>query len=181
MINITQIKGPLTINFSVLNNAVEICDIMKKHQIKMYVYAFVSTLGVMKFGSSKDNEWRRHNSYGDRIYRQAHHIPGWGNGTAGPLTSGNDFLDILAHYPPTLTKDDVWVMVWDMTDYPFLAAQYPKEIEEFENELIQSYADQWGCRPIGNPKDMSYASNVSVVSDMIFDQFFENEEEELEE
>jgi hypothetical protein len=160
-----------TFNLCNYSDAVGIAHDMKKLQIKKYVYMFSTALMTLKYGSSKDNEWKRKGIYGERIYRQAHHIPGWLNGCAGPLTSGYDFREILTHCP-TLTKNDIIITVWDMSNYPFLAANKPKEVEEFENELIHNFKNLHGRRPIGNPKDMSYASNVTVVSDSIFNHIF---------
>lgn len=158
------------IPLSLLLHASDINSIMKVKQVKLYTYEFNSTFGVLKYGSSKDNEWKRHGVYGDRIYRQANHIPGWPQ-CAGPLTSGNDMLNILAHYP-TLTKKDVIIRVWDMTNYPFLAKADPKEVEEFECELIDDYKRIHGHAPIGNPKDMTFAGKKTVVPDAVFDHMF---------
>lgn len=173
MINRSLIPKPFTIDLWTLTDASEISALMRDRNIKMYVYAFVSIYGVMKFGSSKDYEWKRKKQYGNRIYRQAHHIPGWINGVAEPDTSGNDFLNTIQKYPSSLTKNDVWIIVWDMSHYPVLSKSFPKEIEEFENELIQDYCSMYGKRPIGNPKDTAAAANVFVVADTVFEQIFE--------
>ncbi len=170
MIDRSKIKNIFTINLKDYKDAKEIKTPLRDREVKKYVYTFISIFGVMKFGSSKNKEWEK-GQYGDRIYRQAHHIPGWATTQAGKNTSGDDFIPVINQYP-TLTKDQVLIKVWDMTDYPFLSSVAPKELEEFENELIQDYVSLFGVRPIGNKKDMSYASNISVVSDLTFTTFF---------
>lgn len=169
MIDRSKITKTITIQLGILDSATQINEIMQANQITRYVYAFITNLGVMKIGSSKDNEWSRKNTYGDRIYRQAHYLPGWPTKPIG--SSGRDFLPTIQKFG--VTRKDVWIRVWDMSDYPFAAQQFPKEVEEFENELIQEYTEMWGSRPYGNPKDTARAANVTVVGDTLFGTFFE--------
>ena len=172
MIDVSKIKDPVTIHLNACTDPDQICDFMKKRNIKKYVYAFISRMAVLKYGSSKDNEWKN-GHFGDRIYRQAAYIPGWGKEL--PLSeSGDDILPVINEFPK-LTKNDVWVKVWDMTDYPFLAKDTPIEVEQFENEKIQEYYNLFGCRPIGNPKDTSSIAAKTIVADATLEGFVELE------
>lgn len=161
-----------TIRLAAFNEAAEVSHFMKSLQIKKYVYEIVSVYGLLKVGKGGDNEWLRNGTFGDRIYRQAAHIPGWANGVAGKKTSGNDFLPTINRFP-SLHKNDVSIRVYDMSNYPVLTIlNFDKELEEFEDILISEYETRYMHRPIGNPKKTKHAANSSVVSDQVFQHLF---------
>jgi len=156
-----------TIKLYMLSETKEIFQIMTG--VTDYCYAFTHITGTMKFGQSDNNEWEK-GSWGERIYRQAWHIPGW-NIKCSPNMSGKEFLDTIAHYP-NIHKDDVIVKIWDMTNYAFLSKDNHKfELTALENQLIEAYETMTGCTPIGNKQNLNFIKNKAVVSDSTLELF----------
>ena len=174
LINIPELTS-WKITLGKLNKASQIKQIMKMKGITAYCYSFVAVDGkietILKYGQSGDNDWRR-GSYGERIYRQAFHIPGWST-QPSPNSAGNDMLDIIKHFPG-ITKDDVYIQVWDMTNHPFSVKGDPRhELTILENQLISNHIAQHGVQPIGNIKSEAHIERKAVVTDDQFDALFE--------
>jgi hypothetical protein len=171
-----NIKNLNTIVFdcSQMRNACEIKGQMKKLGITDYCYAFTYNGTVMKFGQSGDNDWQK-GSYGERIYRQAHHIPGWPT-IASPGSAGGDMRKITPKFPG-INKNGVFIKVWDMTGYPFsVAHDHRHELTVLENQLIQEHIKQFGYQPIGNVRDESKITKKTRVTDQMFDSLFDTVE-----
>ena len=167
MIDTANLKT-IDIELVTLIKASEIRSIMKKAGIKFYCYAFVYKSTIMKFGES--HTWKS-TTYGERIYRQAWHIPGW---PTVPLSlSGDDMLDIIKNFPG-IHKADCWIRVWDMTDYPLTTVTDPAyDVKALERQLIKEYCEQNnGERPVGNIKSEDHM-DAPIVKDQVFDTFFE--------
>lgn len=174
LIDITKLPS-WKISLGKLVRASQIKQLMKMKGITDYCYAFVilSPEGelIIKYGQSGDNDWRR-GSYGERIYRQAFHIPGWPT-KPSPLSAGNDMLDIIRHFPG-VHKDNVYIQVWDMTNYPFsVQGDHRHELTVLENQLISRYIAEHGTQPIGNIKSEAHITHKAIVTDEVFDALFE--------
>jgi len=160
-----------TIELSTLLTPWKIVTSMKKNQIESYVYAFIHHKTVMKYGV----QYTLGSSvYGERIYRQAFHIPGWPK-LASPNSAGNDMLDILENFP-NINKNEVSIHVWDMTNYPREYSTDPKyEVNQLERQLIKRHIELIGSRPVGNIKDESHMDRKTMLSDKQFSHWFSHE------
>lgn len=166
MIDSANLKT-IDIELGGLIKARQINKIMSDADIKEYVYAFVYKTTIMKFGES--HTWNP-KTYGERLYRQAWHIPGWP--TVAQSRSGDDMLDIIKHFPG-INKADVWIRVWDMTYYPKTIANDPAyDVKALERQFLKEYEDQHGAIPVGNIKNEAHMDKPSV-SDKTFSAFFD--------
>lgn len=149
----------------------EIVTVMKKLGFESYVYEFVYKGVTMKYGVQYDIQG---SSYGERIYRQAFHIPGWPT-KPSEKSAGNDMLAVVSNFP-NINKNDVTINVWDMTNYPRASSINPKfEVNQLERQFIREYVRKHGDKPIGNIKDESHMDKKSIVTDVQFDRLFEYE------
>lgn len=172
MIDASQLPS-ITFDLGKCLHACEIKGMMKTLGIKYYCYAFVYKSTIMKFGQSADNDWIR-GSFGERIYRQSFHIPGWPS-KPSPNMSGNDMVDIIKHFP-NITKNDVCIKVWDMTKYQFAVVANPKhEVTQLEDQLLAEYVSVYSTLPIGNLRDESHIRRKTRVSDQMFNSMFDIE------
>jgi hypothetical protein len=163
----------LTIDLGTLMEARDVCKLMEQARVTEYVYAFVHKSGVMKIGMSCDEEWRRGSgSYGERIYRQSHHIPGWMS-QAGPNTSGLDIKELFEYYP-NINKKDIIIRVWNMSGYKWRCYDKREEdVKKLEGFIIDQYTNLYGRRPIGNKQDMQYTKHKAIVSDDVINNLFQ--------
>ena len=170
MIDISQLPN-VSFDLGKFLNACEIKGMMKKLGIKYYCYAFLYKSTTMKYGQSADNDWIR-GSFGERIYRQSFHIPGWPK-KPSVNSAGNDMLDIIKNFP-NINKNDVCIKVWDMTNYPFAVQRNPKhEVTQLEDQLLDSHEKQFGYLPMGNLRDESHIRRKTRVTDQIFNSMFD--------
>lgn len=170
MIDISKLPT-VTFDLGHCLHAAQIKSSMKKMGIKYYCYAFIYKNTVMKIGMSADNDWMR-GSYGERIYRQAFHIPGWPS-KPSPNSAGNDMATIIKHFP-LIGKNDVCIKVWDMTNYSFAVANCPKtEVLECECVLLDLYEKEHNSLPIGNIRDERLMPKKARVSDTMFNSMFD--------
>ena len=148
--------------------AYKIKDDMRKMGVQSYVYAFYHFDKIMKYGVQYDSNDK---TFGERIYRQAFHIPGWPT-VPSKKSAGNDMLDIIKHFP-NINKNDVRIQIWDMTGYPRENADdYKFEINQAERQFIKEHIEKFGFKPIGNIKDEKHIDNKARVQDVTFDRFF---------
>ncbi len=168
---------PVTIiRLDQLNDAIDI-----KHRLSGFTricYAIVhtkkdGTSEILKYGESA------HQCDGERIYRQIWRIPGWPT-TPANYTSGDDF-DWVVNQRPTMMKNDVVVLVYDMRNVPMQFSLTPEhETTAMEAWLIESHVQQFGKCPIGNKKEQlrlekgrPVVQTRSVVIGTVYDQMFE--------
>jgi hypothetical protein len=152
-----------------LNKACEILKEMRDLDFQGYVYAFVCKQTVMKYGV----QYKAGDGHGNRIYRQAFHLPGW-EIPCSPNMSGDDMRDIIDEHFPDIHKDDVVIYVWDMTNFPRTVSTDPKlDINKLERQFIREHIEIYGSKPVGNIKDESHVDDQSVVSDKVFTSLFE--------
>jgi hypothetical protein len=170
MIDINQLPT-ITIDLDQCLHASQIKNIMKRLGIKYYCYAFIYKSTIMKYGQSADADWMR-GSYGERVYRQSFHIPGWPT-KPSPKSAGNDMAEIIKNFPG-IGKNDVCVKVWDMTNYKFAVEDDPRfEVTQLEDYLLDTHKKQFGSLPIGNLRDESHIRRKTRVTDLIFNSMFD--------
>ena len=155
------------INLYKLLEAKEIRQSLKTNGIKRYVYEFTHKGETMKYGIQY--EWDP-TTWGERIYRQAWHIPGW---PAVPKSSsGSDMLGIIQCFP-SINKNDVSIKIWDMTSYPSsYISDSAFEIKALERQLIKEYEDIYNRRPVGNIKDEKHMDRKTGVKAELFEALF---------
>lgn len=134
-------KPTITIDLKNLWDYTQIPHIMREYLIEQYDYTFRRGKLVLKHGLSADNS----RIYGERIYRQAGHLPGWSKMLDGP--SGSDMEDIVRDfqniYGTELNRNDISIDVYKMPNAVACA--------EFERKLITDHI--WandGVAPMGN-------------------------------
>lgn len=149
----------------------ELVVAMKSLGFESYVYEFKHKNNTMKYGVQYNIIGSCH---GERIYRQAFHIPGWPR-KPSKKSAGNDMLDILPFFPG-INKNDVKITVWDMTHFPRASSINPKfEVNQLERQFIREYTAKFGCLPAGNIKDEKHMDSKSVVTDIQFERLFSYE------
>jgi hypothetical protein len=172
MIDISKLPK-FTICLDQLLHACEIKSIMKNCGVKYYCYIFMCNDETMKIGMSADNDWLR-GSYGERIYRQAFHIPGWPSRPAKSTPGFKDMQKMLPHFP-SINKNDVKIIVFDMTGYPFESSYNPSlEVNDLERQLMDGYENQYGFLPVGNIID-ERERRKGRVTDKLFGSLFDEE------
>jgi hypothetical protein len=171
MINLTKVPY-YTIHLSQLLKASEIMKHFKQLGITSNVYGFENLKrGIMKYGVQYDCIAQQP---GERTYRQAFHIPGWPS-KPSPRSAGNDMLEIIPFFPG-ITKNDICIHIWDMTNYPRASAIDPKyEVNLLERQLIKEHINKVGYKPIGNIKDESHMDNKLIITDQHFGSLFDYE------
>ena len=166
MIDTTQVPQYI-IDCSTLTHAREIRQEMREAKVRLYCYAFTYKSEILKFG--EQHKWDP-TTYGERIYRQAWHIPGWP--TMPKSSSGSDMLDIIQNFP-NISKNDICIMIWDMTNYPQASLANPSfEVRSLERQLIKAYIDEHGKKPVGNIKDEEHMDRKTRVKTDLFNTLF---------
>jgi hypothetical protein len=148
-------------------HAKEIRQYMRNQDIREHCYAFVRKNKVMKYGIQY--EWNP-TTHGERAYRQAWYIPGWP--TKPKSTSGDDMADIIKNFPG-IHKNDVTLVIFDMTHYPRSSSREPDyEVKQLERQLIKDHIDSNNEPPVGNIKTEKHMDQKTIVKDAIFDSLF---------
>lgn len=155
-----------------LNRAFELCSLLKNSNIESYVYSFINKYmtpeeAVMKYGVQYNIKASEH---GERVYSQAFQIPGWST-KPSPKSSGRDMLDILVHFP-NINKNDVTLLIWDMTLYPRQTIDPKYEINQVERLFIKEHIKKFGVKPAGNIKDERHMDGKSVVLKSTLNRLF---------
>jgi hypothetical protein len=134
----------ITFPLSVFNCPRDICA--KMTGIKYYTYTFHTNTEVIKEGKASDDEWMS-GTWGNRIYRQAGGISGWPSELND--TSANKMRERMRQFFPTITKDQVQVTVYDLTEE--LQNESKKEIDRVllneEDERVQAHIREYGTPP----------------------------------
>ena len=128
-----------------LDSAVEIKHILAGQQRLVYeIYCIKNHQKItVKYGESA------YQLNGERVYRQVFRAPGWPTYPA-ERASGDDFDWCIEQFD-NLTRQDLYVTVWDLTDTPVQNPwQLDHETKQLEGDLIRAYIEQWGRAPIGN-------------------------------
>jgi hypothetical protein len=132
---------------------------------------------TIKYGMTAD--WNQ----GDRMYRQIWRFPGWP--TDPSVNAAGRDLDptvrLLLAQDPTLTKNDLYVHVWDMTELtPSNSLRPEHEPYMLEGQLIEEHYLRTGCVPPGNRREAARARRGvclrqirSVAPDLLINRLFE--------
>lgn len=168
--NIDISKLPkLTFKLKKLDKAAEILKTMRDNNIEGYVYAFEYMGIIMKYGV----QYQAGDGHGNRIYRQAFHIPGWEK-PCSPNMSGDDMRDIINEHFPSIHKDHVTIHVWDMTNYPqTILNDHKFDINMLERQFIKEHIEKHGRKPLGNIKDEEHMDKKCGVLNAVFNNLFE--------
>lgn len=144
-----KVKDAFEIKLSTLSSYTDVSTIMKQRNIKHYVYCFVFDGIIVKYGASTGGKM-----HGERIYRQAGHLSGWGQQLTG--SSGSDMRVIadkfIKQHGINLARDNMSIFVIDMHDtMPEDRYTHPMVLcEELERDLIDACIEFHGKAPIGN-------------------------------
>lgn len=148
---ILQNRPVLQLQLKYFDEPVNIIHWMQELNVQFYVYWFQTTDNiVLKYGESGDCQT---GEFGERLYRQAGHIPGWSQSTPWLVgSSGEDMGQILKDfeevYKRQLFKNDIVINVLPMNK---TVTSSIKEIcEHFERVLINEHIATHGLPPIGN-------------------------------
>jgi hypothetical protein len=164
-----------TIDVGKLSDPYEICDLLKQHKIRKYVYRIKYKGIVIKYGMSAD----RSRNYGDRLYRQIAHSESWGarrnNGSSGSdwRIIEDDFYKL---YGSKIDKADMTIKIWNLSAYPFVSINTAKEVFYIEQNLIEAYTTAVGEKPIGNINDDTNYKRKGYIPKKLFgnDGLFED-------
>lgn len=159
-----------TIDLNRLYNASEISGLMKSKDIISYVYIFTCSNGVLKYGYSSDNS-RQH---GDRVYRQAGHLDGWGYKLNG--SSGSDMRVIADNYKTkygiNLDRSDVKLTIIDLSKHGTPGSQ-EHHCKTLERLLIDNCIERNGAAPIGNIDNVTESNVRRHKNSKQLEKFFE--------
>jgi len=163
----------VTVSAKRLDNAINIKHIFKGY--KRIAYEIFTLEETLKYGESADEE------DAERVYRQVAQFPGWPT-SASTNAAGSDILDVI-NQRPWLTKDDIGIRVWDLSDIPYQNIYAPhKETLDVEQELIRRHIEQYDRAPIGNKVEQrrhakgQIATKINTtVAPGLIDQLFEPE------
>ena len=168
-----------TIDCRSLSSAVDLKKILSKFTRGTYeiyvIYNGIRETG--KYGMTADSK------QGERMYRQIWRFPGWPN-VPSESSSGNDIddtVELLMQKYPGLTKDNVYVHVWDMS-YLQPTNRLSPDVEPriLEGQLILEHAERTGRCPIGNKQEQRRLENGKqiiivkpIVPDLVMDKLFD--------
>lgn len=146
-----QIDNAICIDLSTLSSYNEISKIFKLYNIREYVYCFVYKDIIVKYGSSASGKM-----LGERVYRQAGNLEGWGSmleGTSGREMRTNSDL-FVKEYGYPLNRIGMKVYVIDMNPNFIQDRNKFKPFWmyclELERELIDNCIAYHLKAPIGN-------------------------------
>lgn len=143
------------ISLSEVEDYTEFKRFCKKHDIRYMLYTIMWREHVLKYGIQ--HVWDT-TTYGDRVYTQIGWMPGWKKdclqrGKKTGLATQSMIEKIESMYGVTFHKNDVSLIIEDLTEYPFInpANRYP-EIQNLEEYAKLDHYNKHGCFPIGNLK-----------------------------
>ena len=156
-------KPTILIGLQHLKKPIQISYEMAYHKISSYGYAFVTKEGIIKYGESSDNS----STWGERIYRQAAHLPGWPE--TARSSSGADMrliaLDFEKKYGRELHKDTVWIEIYQ--------AQHKDHGLAIEQELLDECVKKTGSVPMGNRDRRSGALHKKQANTRQLEKFLD--------
>ena len=139
-----------TIDIGKMTDPNEITSFFKQHGIDYYIYQINYNHILFKYGMSADNA----GVWGERLYRQIAHSCIWEEGVRHEGSSGAEYRIIeekfKTQYDADIDKSRMTVRVWDFTNYEFDSIDAWKEIENIEQQMIATYEQLTGAKPIGN-------------------------------
>jgi len=155
-----------TIPLKQIDDYTELMRFCRKKNIQFYVYEFVWLQHTLKYGIQHKCGGSG-NDYGERVYTQAGHMPGWSksNLKRSPSTK-EDIQEIINKVQLTFNcifhKDDVVLKIMDYTNAPFELDTPRAELQRIEDDLSDAHEDTFGYRPIGN-KTKSVGKKIPLL------------------
>jgi hypothetical protein len=146
----------------------DICYEFKKRLIDKYVYEIKHDNITIKFGMSDDKQPMP----GSRVYRQVGKLYSWKNRLLGPNDETFEAIDDEYNrlYGHRMDHNQVSIVVWDFTHYPYQSFSPKFEIYKAEQELIEVYAKyNNGQKPFGNYYDMDAYKNKYLPHNNLFE------------
>jgi hypothetical protein len=143
-----------TISLKLINDYTSIMRFCRKQKIKFYVYEIAWKGQTVKYGIQHKHGGNG-NDYGERIYTQIGHMPGWTkpNLKRCPSTK-KDMDEIIKNIESTFKckfdKDDIVVTIRDYTNAPFELDTSRRELQRIEDDLSDAHQQKYGYRPFGN-------------------------------
>jgi hypothetical protein len=135
------------IRLSKLKTPRDICHIMEKRGVKNYTYTFRTKDEIIKEGKANDKEWKT-GTWGNRIYRQAGGILGWGPNMLFD-SSAIKMKYLMDIYFPYVTKNDVIIVIRDFTRD--LIGMNENDVNQIllndEDKRVQTYTRTYGGPP----------------------------------
>lgn len=143
-----------TIPLNRYDDYTEIIRFCRKNDIKIYVYKIEWKDIVIKFGL-QHKHGADGNDYGERVYTQVGHMPGWTKPNLKRSPSTKEDVDTIIQKIETIyncrfNKDDVVLTIMDYTNAPFELDKPYYELQRIEDELVDDHYENYGYRPMGN-------------------------------
>jgi len=135
--------------------------------IRNYIYTIACSEDIIKHGMSCPRSERT--KPGDRLYRQLGQLSGWDCDSLQG-SSGSDLKLVVDKYFPNITRNDITVTIYDMTNYSFFGGKL--DLEKGEHALVAEYEKQHGRRPYGNIQDTTPRGIKIVTAKTTFEKFF---------
>jgi hypothetical protein len=167
-------RPTLKLELKNFDQPIEIVRWMEEFRIQFYVYWFQTVEGiVLKYGESGDC---LSGDFGDRIYRQAGHIPGWSQSDPWLVgSSGENMKQILKDYEDLynhkLIKDEIVIYVLPMNRT--VSANTKQICEQTERTLINDHISTHGIPPIGNKDHETNRELRKYLNTKMLDGFVE--------
>lgn len=153
----------LIIRLRDMQEPIQVSHVMRRAKITSYAYAFATDEGIIKYGESSDAS----STPGERIYRQAAHLPGW---TKRPRSSSGSDMQILADefhtkYNRVLHKDTVDILIY-RADGKFDAL-------DLERDLINEIMLRCGRAPMGNKDPKTQKKQIALNNQVRLNELFD--------
>lgn len=175
MIN-NYIPATYTLDFKNFNDFTDIMRFCRKNKIEIYVYYFMWKNYVLKYGI-QHRFGGTGNDYGERVYTQSGHMPGWSKlGLKRCPTTKAEIDKIIDKVEKTFNvkfdKNDVQLTIMDYTKAPFEIAWDPRaELQRVEDDFIINHQNIHGHAPIGNTAIISNKKTPLLITTGLFEIF----------
>jgi len=155
------------IQFNKFDDYTDIMRFCRSNNIQYYVYEFKWLDHVLKYGIQHKCGGNG-NDYGERVYTQAGHMPGWEKPNLKRSRATKQDIDemiekIQMTFKRTFHKDDVVLTLMDYTGAPFELDKPQYELQRIEDNLVESHELKTGYRPLGN-KTKKVGRKIPIIS-----------------
>jgi hypothetical protein len=169
----TYIPATYTLDFKKFDDYTDIMRFCRLRDIQIYVYCFKWNNHVLKYGI-QHKFGGGGNDYGERVYTQAGHMPGWTKLNLKRCPSTKEAVDEIINKIETtfsviFNKNDVELTIMDYTLAPFELDTPRSELERIENELVESHTTTHKYRPIGNKVQLITKKTPLLMSTGLFE------------
>jgi hypothetical protein len=132
----------------------EVMRFCRTMNIKFMIYCFTWKGIVWKYGI-QHKQGGTGNDFGERIYTQIGHIPGWTKPNLKRCPATKRDIDevinkIQTTYRCEVVKDDIVVEIMDYTNAPFEIDNPRGELQRIEDAMVEAHLKTHGYSPIGN-------------------------------